>query len=141
MWDQNQTRRKEGALQTGVQFKCLITSKERMGAIPIVNKQLDEVQKQQLEQARKTSELILRDHNAAKDRNKQLEMEIEKLKMENQELLTRKINPDIVVAEHPKIQQIKHEEREIVEKNILVENMIEQIMGNKVDLAQPLKTD
>jgi len=30
-------------------------------------------------------------------------MEIEKLKMENQELLTRKINPDIVVAEHPKI--------------------------------------
>jgi len=45
MWDQNQTRRKEGALQTGVQFKCLITSKERMGAIPIVNKQLDEVQK------------------------------------------------------------------------------------------------
>jgi len=85
--------------------------------------------------------LILRDHNAAKDRNKQLEMEIEKLKMENKELLNRKINPDIVVAEHPKIQQIKHEEQEIVEKNILVEKMIEQIMGNKIDLAQPLKTD
>jgi len=40
-------------------------------------------------------------------------------------LLKRKINPDIAVAEHPGIQQIKHEEREIVEKNILVEQMIE----------------
>jgi hypothetical protein len=45
-------------------------------------------------------------------------MEVERLKTENQELLKRKINPDIVVAEHPGIQQIKHEEKEIVDKNI-----------------------
>jgi nucleoside-triphosphatase THEP1 len=89
-----------------------------MTAIPVVTKQVDEVQKQQLEQARKTSDLIIRDHNAAKEKNKQLEMEVERLKTENQELLKRKINPDIVVAEHPGIQQIKHEEKEIVDKNI-----------------------